>query len=490
MKGFYINACPPNIPQVFKESLSSKKLSDQCIAVYKQGFQLSANNLKIVGWFIYDGKLNNIESLSNDLDEDGFQALDNIEFGVYSGIFYTSGESYFFQDNLGLNFHYLHINENEIIIAPTIKAIEDSAQLKVSTLHESFLSKRGHLFGSCTKYQNVTCLPLGAIVALSNGKIVKQRKLSEIIKKTHRSLECIPSMIRALIENIPEEQRSLALSGGFDSRLIISQSKMKSGYCYGPEDSADRPIARQFKSDFDNFHEFEFDQNPATEIEAQIFYDLVESPQQYNDPQFINAYQTASKLTNESDFFFDGYLGDVFQRGTYLYFPGVLGELYRFFPSLYKISPFNAEQLLRRRYSNLNKEEFIALYESFCCETQNLNLPDYNKVILYEAFYARGRRFISRGALSINGCFKEVVPVFMLPALQSIFAAQNYHDAVSFKNIKKIWKEVDLNYKTKKFENGYSLETPSFMMPKLALLYRLLIHFVPGFQNYSTSNKK
>lgn len=490
MKGFYINTCPPNIPQVFQESLSSKQISDQCIAVYKQDFELSANNLNMVGWFIYDGKLNNIEALSNDLEKVGFQVLDNIEFGVYSGVFYSSDESYFFQDNFGLNFHYLHINESEIIIAPTIKAIEDSAQLKVSTLHESFLSKRGHLFGSCTKYQKVTCLPLGAIVALSSGEIVKQKKISEIIRTTQSSLECIPGMTRSLIDKIPEESRCLALSGGFDSRLILSQSKMKSGYCYGPESSADRPIARQFKGDFDNFHEFEFDLNPASENEAQVFSDLVESPEQYNDAQFINAYHTAFKLTKESDFFFDGYLGDVFQRGTYLYFPGVLGELYRFFPSLYKILPFNAKQLLKRRYSNLNKEEFTALYESFCSETQDLNLSDYNKVILYEAFFARGRRYISRGALSINGCFKEVIPVFMHPSLQSIFAAQNYHDAVSFKNIKKIWKEVDLNYKTKKFENGYSLNTPSFMMPKLALLYRLLIHFVPGFQNYSTSNKK
>ncbi len=74
----------------------------------------------------------------------------------------------------------------------------------------------------------------------------------------------------------------------------------------------------------------------------------------------------------------------------------------------------------------------------------------------------------------------------MPPDLQSIFVNQDYCDAVTFKNIKKVWQNVDSYYKNKKFENGYSLNTPSFMMSKLALFYRLLINFMPDFQNYST----
>ncbi|WP_462146577.1 hypothetical protein [Pseudoalteromonas gelatinilytica] len=261
---------------------------------------------------------------------------------------------------------------------------------------------------------------------------------------------------------------------------------MQSGFCYGPENSADRPIARKFKDKFNHFYEFEFDKTRATQKEADVQNAILESPKAYNNPQFVNAYHEASKLTKESDFFFDGFLGDIYQRGTYLYFGGILGELYRFFPSMYKLLPLDAKGLLRKRYANLSDEEFSLVYNDFLQATNDLDVHDYNKVVIYDSFSARGRRLVTNGALKLHGCFKEIVPVFVHPELHYTFSKQNYSEAVSFKTIKKIWRDVDCEFKNRKFENGYSLKTPSFLMPKLALLYRLLIHYVPGFQNYGT----
>ena len=486
MKGFYINTCPPNIPSVFTESLIETYIDDKCTAIHTVNYLFSSKNLHVVGWFIYLGKLNNIKELEKDLEVLGLQAIKNIEFGVYSGVFTLNGERYFFQDNMGLNFHYLYKQGRQLIVSAALQTIKNNVELITSKVHDSILQKRGYLFGTYTKYQDVICIPPGGIVSLSSGEIVSRKRLGELAKYTQNSLEKIPSKIKSLIDVLPKQKRSLALSGGFDSRLILSQSNMQDGYCYGPEDSSDRPIARQFKSNFNHFYEFEFDEKTVTSNEVDVFNFLVESPSTYNNPHFIHAYHTAYELTKNTDFFFDGYLGDVFQRGTYLYFPGLLGEIYRFFPSLYKICPISAQNLLKKRYSNLNNEEFTALHQDFEYETANLNVSDYNKVVLYESYLARGRRYISRGALTINGCFKEVVPVFMSPELQSAFAQQDYCDAVAFKSIKKIWQGVDGYYKAKKFENGYSLKTPSFMMPKLALFYRLLINFVPGFKSYAT----
>ena len=486
MKGFYINVCPPSIPSVLEGSLLATEVDDKRTAIHKTEYLFSTKKLHIVGWFIYAGKLNNFETLSDDIETLGLQAIENIEFGVYSGVVTLYEDDYFFIDKMGLSLHFLYKQGSKVVIAAALQTIKDNFPLTISNLHESILQKRGYLFGAYTKYQEVVCIPLGGVVSLKNGEIVSKKSLADLIKPTNNHIDKIPSQIKSLIELIPEQKRSLALSGGFDSRLILSQSDMQDGYCYGPENSADRPIARQFKTNFNNFYEFEFDGIPATNKEAEVFDFLVESPREYNNAHFINAYHTAFELTKNTDFFFDGYLGDVYKRGTYLYFSGLLGEMYRFFPLLYKIRPLNARGLLKKRYSNLNNQEFAALYKDFELETDDLNISDYNKVILYESYLARGRRYISRGALVINGCFKEVVPVFMSPDLQNIFAKQDYCDAVAFKSIKKIWKNVDSYYKTKKFENGYSLNTPSFMMPKLALFYRLLINYVPGFQNYST----
>ena len=486
MKGFYINVCPPSIPSTFEESLLTTKVSDSLTAIHKTDYLFSTSTLQMVGWFIYAGKLNNFEALANDIKTLGLQAIENIEFGVYSGVLTLDKNDYFFVDKMGLSLHFLYKYQGKVVIAAALQTIKDNFALTISNLHESILEKRGHLFGTSTKYQDVVCIPPGGVVSLQNGEIIAKKSLDDLIKPTSNQIEQIPSQIKSLVKSIPMHKRSLALSGGFDSRLILSQSDMQDGYCYGPPNSADRPIARQFKHNFNNFYEFEFDGISATSKEAEVFDFLVESPCKYNNAHFINAYHTAFELTENTDFFFDGYLGDVFKRGTYLYFPGLLGELYRFFPLLYKVRPLKAKDLLKKRYSNLNNQEFDALYKDFKLETDSLNLCDYNKVTLYEAFFARGRRYISRGALVINGCFKEVVPVFMSPDLQSVFAKQNYCDAVAFKSIKKIWQNVDSYYKTKKFENGYTLNTPSFIMPKLALFYRLLINYVPNFQNYST----
>ncbi|TMP74021.1 hypothetical protein [Pseudoalteromonas sp. S1608] len=486
MKGLYINVCSPIIPSTFSDSLLVTKLNEKCTAIHKTEYLFSTQTMHIVGWFIYKGKLNNFEALSNDLKLFGLQTLEKIDSGVYSGVVTLDGDDYFFIDKMGLSIHFLFKQDEKVIISAALQTIKDNFALTVSDVHESILRKRGHLFGPYTQYQEVTCIPPGGIVSLNNGEIVSKKSLASLINPTSNQLEQIPSKIKSLIKLIPEQKRCLALSGGFDSRLILSQSDMQDGYCYGPKNSADRPIARQFKANFKNFYEFEFDGAPATSNDVEVFDFLVESPRKYNNPHFISAYYTAFELTKSSDFFFDGYLGDVFKRGTYLYFPGLLGEIYRFFPLLYKVRPLSAQALLKKRYNNLTVQEFTVLFNDFELETQELNISDYNKVILYESFLARGRRYISRGALVINGCFKEVVPVFMSPDLQSIFVNQDYCDAVTFKNIKKVWQNVDSYYKNKKFENGYSLNTPSFMMPKLALFYRLLINFMPGFQNYST----
>lgn len=486
MKGIYVNTRLPEIPKVFSDTLMISEIAKHCFSIHKPEYFYKTDNLSICGWFIYAGKLNNALSLSEDIARHGIEAIKKIEFGVYSGLFTLNNETFFFQDKTGLNYHFIAKDNGKVFISPILKGISDSIDLTVSEPHQSILNKRGHLFGKHTQYNEVTCLPPGAIVSLKAGELLSQNQLGDMCKHKVEALDIIPSKIKSIVEHFPKEKRCLALSGGFDSRLILSQASMQAGYCYGPENSADRPIARQFKDSFVNFYEFEFDKTKATQSDAEILDCILESPKAYHDPQFVKAYSEASSLTQNSDFFFDGFLGDIYQRGTYLYFKGVIGELYRFFPSLYKLFPLDAKNLLRKRYANLSAYEFELIYIDFINETAELDLPDYNKVVIYDSFLARGRRLISNGALKLNGCFKEVVPVFMHPELHFTFSKQNYSDAASFKSIKKIWRNVGSEFKNRRFENGYTFKTPSFLMPKVALFYRLLIHYVPGFQNYGT----
>ncbi len=258
--------------------------------------------MHIVGWFIYKGKLNNFEALLNDLKLFGLQALEKIDFGVYSGVVTLDGDDYFFIDKMGLSIHFLFKQDEKVIISAALQKIKDNFALTVSSVHESILQKRGHLFGPCTQCQGVTCIPPGGIVSLNNGEIVSKKSLASLISPTSNQLEQVPSKIKSLIKLIPEQKRCLALSGGFDSRLILSQDDMQGGYCYGPKNSADRPIARQFKANFKNF--YEFDGALATSKDVEVFDFLVESHRKYNDPHFISAYHTAFELTKKFRFLF------------------------------------------------------------------------------------------------------------------------------------------------------------------------------------------
>ncbi|WP_462146576.1 hypothetical protein [Pseudoalteromonas gelatinilytica] len=225
MKGIYLNTQLPEIPDVFSETLKVSEVTDNCVSVHNPEYFYESETLKICGWFIYGGKLNDVQSLKCDIESLGLEAIKRVEFGVYSGLFIFKGEKYFFQDKTGLNYHFMSVDSDEIIIAPILKAIEQVRALTISSIHQSILDKRGHLFGTFTHYNEVSCLPAGAIVSLKSGEIVFQSKLRDLCAREPESFESIPNKIKNIIECFPQEKRCLALSGGFDSRLILKSIK-------------------------------------------------------------------------------------------------------------------------------------------------------------------------------------------------------------------------------------------------------------------------
>jgi hypothetical protein len=164
-----------------------------------------------------------------------------------------------------------------------------------------------------------------------------------------------------------------------------------------------------------------------------------------------------------------------------------LGELYRFFPFLYTLKKVDARFILQRRYHNLNAQEFAVFFDDFCRRTDHLALDDYAKVTYYEFVWSRGARFVNNGALTLNGQFATIVPLFANPVIFSTLIREDFSKTIRFKTVDKIWQLVDRKYKAIKFENGYKISTSNFAKPKLALVWRLLIRYVPGFGNYGNS---
>ncbi|MCK8117541.1 hypothetical protein MTF68_08190 [Pseudoalteromonas sp. 2CM37A] len=182
--------------------------------VHKSEYLFFSGTIQIAGWFIYAGKLNNFENLSNDIKALGLQAIESIEFGVYSDALTLDKNDYFFIDKMGLSLHFLYKHQGKVVISATLQTIKENFALTTSNLHESILEKRRYLFGTSTKYQDVVCIPPGGVVSLQNGEIIAKKSLDDLIKPTSNQIEQIPSQIKSLIESIPKQKRSLALSGG------------------------------------------------------------------------------------------------------------------------------------------------------------------------------------------------------------------------------------------------------------------------------------
>jgi hypothetical protein len=471
----------PNVLPLAGEMILLKNRDYSCIQHDdSNGFYLS-----ICGWFLYQDQLNNIDGLFHDLKQQGSSALNNITDGVFIAIFFYPDGFFIFNDPMGLSNHYYSIVDNSVVVAPSVHVLgKCNLALEKNDLMTSFLNKRGHLFGSNTIYSNVFRMEPGSILD-NNGQ---SKIYFDLVAVSPVAVEEIPSYMANLINLFPVEKRHLPISGGLDSRLMLSAGQFEFGYCYGPENSGDRPIARHFAAEFTTFNEFDFSAPQKNGNEALVYQEILEAPTEFVKNEFLASYRYSSNLSGKSNVIFDGFLGDVLQRGVYLHLGGLLGELYRFFPLLYSLKKLDAHFLMKRRYNNINDEEFQLLFSDFCLRTENLALDDYAKITYYEFMWGRGARFINNGALILNGQFGAIVPLFANPVIFTTLIRESFSATVRFNTVSKIWRLVDEKFKKTKFENGYKISTPNFVKPKLALIWRLLGKYVPGFENYGNSN--
>jgi len=440
--------------------------------------------LRVSGWFIYKGKLNDTESLFIDLIKNNSEALKGISGGVFAALFSLGNDYFIFNDPMGLSNHFYLNDGANIYLSPTITVFErGDFFLQNDPLTTSILHKVGYLFGDYTKYKNIKRMPPGSMLSCT-GVITSY---IDLLNEKRVALQELPGYFNELISKFPLSQRHIAITGGLDSRLILSAGKFEFGYCYGPVNSADRPIAREFKSDFNRFEEFEFSSVKQNGCELSLYDEINETPSSQIKPEFVAAYRFAKELSPSTNVMFDGYLGGALQRGAWLHLGGILGELYRFFPYLYTLRKVSAKYIFSRRYKSLSDEEFSLLYNDFCEKTAALSLDGYAKVTYYEFLWGRGARFINNGALLLNGQFRTIVPVFAMPVVFNSLVQEKFSRTIRYKTIGKVWERVGDKYKRVKFESGYKVSTANFLKPKIALIWRLLARYIPGFGNYGNS---
>jgi asparagine synthetase B (glutamine-hydrolysing) len=264
----------------------------------------------LCGWFIYDGRLNDIGRLFDDLMVDPSAALKNISDGVFIAAFSHQQQFFVFNDPMGLSNHYYHIVNGALYLAPALRVFELSRlTLEKDPLMAGFLNKRGHLFGVNTVYSGVFRMQPGSILDRQGN----QRCYFDLAAVEPIAVEQLPVLMAKLIAYFPAEKRQLPISGGLDSRLILSAGQFALGYCYGPQNSGDRPIARRFAAEFAQFEEFDFSITEKSGNEAAVYQELLETPDAFIKDAFLASYRYASGLRKEATVIFDGFLGDALQ---------------------------------------------------------------------------------------------------------------------------------------------------------------------------------
>lgn len=437
----------------------------------------------IHGWFIYKNEKNNLTKLTNDINSFGKQSLSDISAGSFllMKLNVETEEVTFYTDPLGLSTHYIRYRDDKMEVAPSTMFFNNKDK---SELMSNVIQKQGFLFGNFTAFNDIERLEPGAIIT---NKLIEKYYIPDFSSTV--PLSAIPQKIDELVNFWDYEDRALALSGGLDSRLILAASNYCFGYTYGPESSGDRPIARQFKNEFKEYKEFSYLLPEKLKLEEEICETMFYGVSTYIY-RLLSAYHYARTISGKSYVLFDGYLGDTLQRGAFLKMPGVIGEIFKLFPALYRLNLFSAEDILLKKYASLDKEQKELLLNDYRQRTKDLSTKDeFAKLTYYEFVYGRGGRFVINGGnISCNQVF-TVVPVFTDLEVFHSFISQSFLDSVSYKLLDRVWSKVESKYKEVKTETGYKPDTSPFIIPYINFYNRIKLHFFSQ-GNYGTERDR
>lgn len=494
MRGMYINCDENALPSSFSviseesEHLSFPEGYSKGYVIYdvnswsKPPIEFTDHGVFIVsGWFVYKQQLNPLALLAQDIIKDGSDVLNNILAGVFVLFWEHKEHQVIFTDALGLSTHYIDKHENNIRIAPSVKALVNDSHTLCEKM-QSILAKKNHLFGNFTLFTGIERLPPGSVVSVdSESSYVKFYE--------PQPLEDLGGYVEELNKYWSYDNRILPLSSGLDSRYLLANGSYKYGFTYGPDNSPEVEIAGRFRQDFNQYFSFDYNKEPLHDKEAQILDEMA-----YGTikpiPRLFTNYLYVSKYYNQAKVFFDGYLGDLFQRGTYINFKGKRGEILKLLPATYRFFNFKAQTLLRLRYKELSQDEFEILWYDFKAKTEPLELDDYQKVTYYEFLYGRGGRYTIFGSNILAAQFFTVVSPFATRKVFDSFIQQDYSEAVSYKALKRIWLKAATKYKSASVESGYSPCTNFFFIPFIQIAYRLMFHFIPSRANYGVKLKR
>lgn len=437
----------------------------------------------VSGWFIYKGKKNNLQDLASDLVNQGDVCLNELTASNFIIYHLSNNVERVITDPFCLNNHFIDNKSSQLRISPSVKSLFKPELHKELPLLKEVFALKGHLFGNYTLFEGIERLEPGASISIDGVNKYHTLDAEKILP-----LEDIPEHFSDIIKYWPYDERVLPISSGLDSRLILASGKFKYGYTYGPKSSPELTISSKFKEDFGCYESHGFTDVPAVKHEKKLVSELSFGTLKPIPYIYLN-YHYVSKKFHEAKVLFDGYLGDVFQRATYIPPKGLIGELFKLFPFILKFN-ISSRQLIKLKYKGLSDDAMNLVLNDFELRTNNLNLNPYQAVTYYEFIFGRGGRYTIFGSnVLANQCFTVVCPFTSLVVFNS-FIFNDYIDAAFYKTMNRLWSRVDRRYSSVPVESGYSPDSNYAFIPFVQFFYRFAFHIIPSRANYGVALKR
>ena len=493
MKGLYLNipdartraAHDDNLLEVSAAIVSAVHHGDEIVVDYHapdwpEGPLLQDRDhdltLAASGWFLLRGRPGNLRDLAEGFllareDEARRALLAEITAGAFVILFLHGTERWVATDPFGLHPHYHLVDAPLGMIAPSpcflargVTPAEGARDEALSRAHE----QQGHLFGNYTAYRSIQRLPPGAL--LGPGKDLRYFDYSppgDSARVDQRIGGVLVERLSHVLQQFGPRARILPLSGGLDSRLLLSVGSMDYGYTFGPRDTGDRPVARRFAGHFKDYDEFSFlDLRYPLKVRqagrrlldgvcAKPFLELLPAYQRlYRRWGAAGEGMGGPSAAGLGALFLDGYCGDVLQRGTYLTWGGVDGSLAKLIPGLGRRG-FDPHRRLDQRYAALEAPVRALLHNTFDRETAAWKLDPLRSVTLFELLYGRGSRYTLNGGTILSGQFFTPVQPFFFPEVFRSLWAIDPADATSYRAMREIWRGLPLELARVRTYSGF-----------------------------------
>lgn len=390
------------------------------------------------GWFYFRGGIGDLPGLAAALGsarshEERRTVLAEIVAGAYVLVLLMGTETILITDPFGLHPHYVLADEPTARLAPTPRLVSEDGS--TDPLLSAALEKQDHLFDNLTAYCGVERLEPGAVTTSEGCTQYFDYTPGE--SGDEKILVTLETAL-ALFKGRP---RILPLSGGLDSRLLLASGCFEYGYTYGPRDTGDRPIARRFAGHFDEYREFSLLDQEYPEAHWRAGMRMLEGVCARPFVELLPVFAGLRRCWPYEAWFFDGYAGDVLQRGLYLTAGGIYGSLAKLFPPL-TMCRFQPLTVLRRRYARLSPQAFALLADAFEQKTSGWQMDAPRRTVLFEMLYGKGTRHTLNGGTIFSGQFFSPIQPFVIPSVFRAFWARHPFAGLTYKTIHELWQQV------------------------------------------------